>query len=122
MKSIVEYIILLKMVYKEKCGWRKNGFCKFKPQQCCQKKDGIELLDYCELYDIEYDIKTIKKKIKSERKDIIKLDKEMKQLKKTDEHKDKSKKRNKKIKLLIVDKSRGIKIMSDAYIKLKRIG
>lgn len=104
--EVVDYL------FKANCGFKEKAkICKFKKEDCNSEK--------CDFFNVEYSIKGIKKQIKFERKEIINLDKQKKQMKKNHEHKLEPEK-YKKIKSLIKDKAMGIMLLTKAYMLIKR--
>ncbi len=100
------------MGYK-KCGFRdKAQVCNFKEEHCTPEE--------CDFYDIEYSVKSIKKQIREERKNVIKLHEKLKEMKKNHEHKTKKEEYD-TIKKLRNDKAVGVFKLSKAYAKIKRM-
>lgn len=98
------------MAYK-KCGFRdKIHVCKFREEDCTPDK--------CDMYNIAFEAKIIKKMIDKERKAVKKYHIQMKELRKkglkaTDEYK--------KAKAIRKDKVCGLIKLTEAYMYLKRI-
>ena len=104
-KKMKKAIIHNKEGFKENCGFRNHiKRCYFKSKDCNERE--------CDMYEISWDKKTIKKKIKEETKAIKKLDKEKKDESKT-------KKEKKEIENLIKDKANGIGILTEALYFLR---
>jgi len=100
------------MGYK-KCGFRdKAGVCNFKEEHCTP--------DECDFHGIEYSVKSIKKQIRMERKNVIKLHDKLKEMKANHKHKT-MKVEYDKVKKDRNDKAIGIMKLSKAYAKIKRM-
>lgn len=96
----------------KKCGFRDIiHVCKFKEEDCNPKE--------CDMYDIEFKVKPILKQARTERKNLIKLQKEINRMKKCGDHK-KSVEKYKKLKLDRDDKAIGMFKLSKAIMYLKR--
>ncbi len=105
-------IEVIEHLHKKDCGFReKAGVCGFKARDCNVKE--------CDFFVVDYSVKGIKKQIKFERKEIISLNNERKEMKKKRLHKIDVEK-YKKIKKDIKDKAIGVYKLSQAYMKIKR--
>lgn len=100
------------MSYK-KCGFKeKVNVCGFKAEDCNPKE--------CDMYNIKFTAKDINKQAKLEKREIIRLTKDMRKMKKNHEHKTKAKE-YKAMKKLRKDKVIGMVKLSKAYMYCKRI-
>lgn len=100
--------------FKADCGFRnKIKVCNFKPEDCNPEK--------CDMYNIEFSVKAIKKQAKIEQKAVKELEKKRVKMKKTGEHKTKIEE-YKKIKSTRNDKVYGLIKLSKAMVYLKRTG
>lgn len=98
--------------YKEKCGFRdKTKVCGFKPEQCNSKD--------CDFYNLDFSSKSIKKRVKEERKEVIRLTDEMQAMKKKGEHKTDALKYQ-TLKDLRKDKVMGMMKLSKCFMYCKR--
>lgn len=94
------------------CGFKdKIKVCNFKPEHC-NKKD-------CDFFELEFTSKAIKKRVKEERKEVIRLTDEMQAMKKKGEHKVNAEKYQ-KLKDLRKDKVMGMMKLSKSYMYCKR--
>jgi len=59
------------MEYKENCGFRKLGCCLFNVEDCKGVDSGFVL--FCEMYDLEFSAKSLKKEIKIVKDKIKKI-------------------------------------------------
>lgn len=97
------------MGYKEGCGFReKVNVCKFREEDCNPEK--------CDMFNIKFTSKDIMKTTKIERKNVIDLTKQMKDVKKKDREK------YLELKELRKDKVIGMVKLSKAYMYCKRTG
>lgn len=103
--------------FKEDCGFRKHlKLCGFTVDHCRPEQEGDEYGDYCNLYELEWDAKWLKKKAKEVSKTMLMLEKELKHLKQTDKVKyGETKKR-------IRDMFDGCVMMGKAIMFIKRSG
>jgi len=99
--------------YKENCGFReKVGVCNFMVEDCKPEQ--------CDMYDIPFTSKGIKKQSRIERKKVIEFDKKIKAMKKNHEHKSKPEE-YKKVKADLKDIVIGMVKLSKAYEYCKRV-
>ena len=91
------------IMYKEKCGFMKIGCCTFKPEHCRPEEDGKGTGVYCDLYNIGFTLKSVKKEMNRLKNEIDNLPKENLQLSK----------------VKVVDLSKGYEYLEKAYIHLK---
>ena len=100
------------MTYK-KCDFRDRAkVCNFREDDCNP--------DACDFYEIKFEGKAIKKKIKELRKEVINLHERLKEMKKNHEHKE-NKEVYKKVKKERNDKAIGIMKLSKSYATIKNI-
>lgn len=100
--------------FKADCGFRnKIKVCNFKPEDCTPEK--------CDMYNIEFSVKAIKKQAKIEQKAVKELEKKRVKMKKAGEHKT-NRDEYKKIKTERNDKVYGLIKLSQAIVYLKRTG
>ena len=119
------------MEYKKNCGFRKIKCCNFKVEDCRPKpenQNNIELENYCDLYNIEWNSKAVKKeidelkkKLKKGTKDKITIKKLKKMLKLEKANKmDNDVIEYKKQIYKLEDYGKGLEILNKAYRYLKR--
>lgn len=106
--------------YKDKCGYRKIGACKFKSDQCNSTD--------CDMYNIEFSSKAIREKMKELKKEIkeyskigFKKTQRVIELEKEDRNHPEVVEFKRKL-LRLQDLDAGYQIMQKAYIYCKRIG
>lgn len=116
------------MGFKENCGFMKIGCCTFKPEHCRREKDAEGSKHYCDLYDVEFTSKAVKKemdKLKKEINNIAKKNlkiselKEMKKLEKEDMFSPEVIEYKKRL-LKLKDMGKGMEYLERAYRHLKR--
>jgi len=101
------------MDYKEGCGFReKVGVCNFRAEDCEPSE--------CDMFDIPFTSKGIKKQSRIERKKVIGLAKKIKAMKKNHEHKTKPEE-YKQAKADLKDIVIGMVKLSKAYEYCKRV-
>jgi hypothetical protein len=116
------------MTYKIKCGFMKLGCCTFKPEHCRTEKgvEGTEL--FCDLYEVEFTSKSVKKEMDRLKKEIKKLGKEnlnrseykvIRKIEREDALRPEVKEYKKKL-LKIKDLCKGLEYLERAYRHLKR--
>jgi len=115
------------MTYKENCGFMKIGCCTFKPEHCRAEADETSK-HFCDLYNIEFTSKAVKKELDRVKKEVKKLVKEnlklselkaMRKLEKVDILDPKIIKYKKKM-LKLKDLGKGMEYLEKAYRHLKR--
>ena len=126
--NIKEVWSVVKIVYKENCGFMKLGSCTFKPEHCREKPKIDDGKPYCDLYNVEFTSKAVKKelkrlkdKIKSLSKQNLKLS-ELKAVRKIEKVDSKNHKviAYKKRLLELKDLGKGVEYLDKAYRYLKR--
>lgn len=108
---------IAKKDYKLDCGFRKHlRLCNFSVDQCRPPENGDEYGECCHLYPLKWDVKFLKKHGKIMTKDMMKLEKTLKYLKKTD------KQEYKDTKKIIKDYFNGLVMIGKAILFIKRSG
>lgn len=76
------------VMYKTDCNFRKRlKVCNMKVENCRGYEEGLDWADYCHLYDLKWDIKSLKKEGKELFKKAQTIEKSLKELKQTDKEK-----------------------------------
>jgi len=112
--------------YKENCGFMKIGCCTFKPEHCRPQKKEHKI--FCDLYNVEFTSKAVKKELDKVKKKIKTITKENLKLSKVKEvvkieridALDKNVVEFKKKLLEIKDLDKGVEYLEKAYRYLKR--
>lgn len=103
---------MTKKEHKQKCWFREKVMvCNFNAEDCNPSE--------CDFYELDFTVKDIKKRAKSEKEEVISLTKRMKDMKKNHEHRT-NKEEYDKIKALRNDKAIGMAKLSKAFNYLKR--
>ncbi len=101
------------MAYKKDCGFReKVSVCNFKAKDCKP--------DECDFFEIPFTSKGILKRSRIERKEVIRLTKKIRSMKKQHKHKT-DKKKYAQVKADRKDKVLGMVKLSKAYMYCKRL-
>lgn len=108
---------VVKKKHKDDCGFRKHlKCCKFKPEYCRPPTDKDDYGECCHLYNIDWNLKSLKEHGKRLTTDMLKLENSLKHLKKTDPEK------YNQTKKVIRDMFNGLCLIGRAITFIKRSG